>query len=246
MLANLSEDPETLKMYCAVFEALRLNTIPIPLFVLLGVWGCSPLTVALHLIVLASSLSHFLVSISATPSMVVLPAGIGGAACLVSISFSRHSMNHQQRYWHLQRQVSGQAKASMAADSVLHHVLKNILLEADSLIKMHIKRTEKCACSSEALQNAMVLLERGVLECSKRQTYLRICNGTYTVTPRRIVLRELVGKLTAAREVQSDIQDMDIQADTALAELILDNVINNALKHGRADERGPVVHLCVK
>jgi len=119
---------------------------------------------------------------------------------------------------------------SRTSDSILNHMLKNTLADASGNIELYLMENDKG--SEVGLHDSLVCLRRGIRYCRDRQAYLKLVAGSYVPTFRPVHLAEFASQLVAGRAVTVKIVDLDLMLDSTLMNLVLDNAITNACKHG--------------
>jgi len=139
---------------------------------------------------------------------------------------------------------------SQDADSILNHTLKNIMSDAAGQLEICLDDQDKLAGLSadtiDSLRLALASLQRGMKCCQNRQTYISLVSGTYNSAQVMVTANRFLSYITMGRTIQIENQlDVDeIQLDPALMDLVLDNAIANATKHGHPE--GPNVRITVK
>eukprot|EP00667_Euglena_gracilis_P002989 EG_transcript_2995 len=118
--------------------------------------------------------------------------------------------------------------ASQTADSILNHTLKNVLADAAATIELFLAGTVE----RHTLEAAIDCLRRGMRACRERQVYLKLVAGEYTPALHAVDLEEFGRELVAGRGVASRLEKLTVHTDAVLLNLILENAISNALKHG--------------
>eukprot|EP00667_Euglena_gracilis_P003172 EG_transcript_3181 len=118
--------------------------------------------------------------------------------------------------------------ASQTADSILNHTLKNVLADAAGTIELFLAGTVE----RHTLEAVIDCLRRGMRACRERQVYLKLVAGEYTPAMHVVDLEEFGRELVAGRGVSSRLEKLTVHTDVVLLNLILENAISNALKHG--------------
>eukprot|EP00667_Euglena_gracilis_P007972 EG_transcript_8059 len=139
-----------------------------------------------------------------------------------------------------QAQLAHELQASQLADSVLNHMLKNALADVAADIEIFLAGE----LGPEVLEEAVVCLRRGIRSCRERMVYLKMVAGQYAPVLNAINLKEFGQQLAAGRTVTTDLVDCTVLMDGTLLQLILENALSNALKHGHPD--GPRVQLTIR
>jgi len=133
-----------------------------------------------------------------------------------------------------------QMRASETADSILNHTLKNILADVGAYIELFLADR----APRGALEDALLCLRRGVKACRERQVYLKLVAGTYAPVANAVDLEAFTRDLVAGRQVRASVVTSTAHFDRMLLTLILDNAINNAIKHGSPEN--PDVALTIR
>eukprot|EP00667_Euglena_gracilis_P001628 EG_transcript_1628 len=154
--------------------------------------------------------------------IVVIMAAVVTALMAVSVERSRRSMVLAETM--LMRQL----QASQMADSILNHTLKNILADVAGNLELFLANV----VGRDVLEDAMVGLTRGMKSCKERNVYLKLVAGEYTPTMNAVNLREFGQQLIAGRNVLGSFPDLTVYLDYTLLNLVMENGISNALKHG--------------
>jgi len=128
---------------------------------------------------------------------------------------------------------------SRTSDSILNHVLKNTLADAAGGIEAYLRRDGDG--SDASLADALLCLRRGMKRCRDRQAFLKLVAGTYTPTYGPVHLPQFAQELVEGRAIAVDVVARDVLLDPVLLNLILDNALANAFKHGCPED--PNVHL---
>eukprot|EP00667_Euglena_gracilis_P003350 EG_transcript_3360 len=125
-----------------------------------------------------------------------------------------------------------QRQASQKADSMLNHILKNVMSEAHGCIDLFFGHREAEALAFSHLRQAQEILERGMRWCKKRQVMVQVNSGNYTPAFAPARLRQLVDGVVSGRGIAMEVPDVVVVVDSLLCEVVLDNAISNALRHG--------------
>eukprot|EP00668_Euglena_longa_P010635 GGOE01012879.1.p1 GENE.GGOE01012879.1~~GGOE01012879.1.p1 ORF type:complete len:694 (-),score=140.97 GGOE01012879.1:1029-3029(-) len=124
-----------------------------------------------------------------------------------------------------------QRQASQKADSMLNHILKNIMAEAHGCIDLFQGHCGAVGADYH-LRQAQEGLERGMRWCKKRQVMVQVNSGDYTPILAPTSLRTLIDGIVYGRDITVDIADVTVCLDSLLCEVVLDNAISNAFRHG--------------
>eukprot|EP00667_Euglena_gracilis_P004701 EG_transcript_4727 len=130
--------------------------------------------------------------------------------------------------------------ASQTADSILNHTLKNTLADVSAIIELYLAGARE----RTTLQDAVVCLQRGMKACRERQVYLKLVAGEYVPVLNEVRLRDFGQSLIAGRPVAESLPDVAVHLDHTLCNLILENALSNAFKHG--DPHDPAVRFAVE
>eukprot|EP00669_Euglena_mutabilis_P007245 TRINITY_DN2598_c0_g1_i1.p1 TRINITY_DN2598_c0_g1~~TRINITY_DN2598_c0_g1_i1.p1 ORF type:complete len:626 (-),score=156.17 TRINITY_DN2598_c0_g1_i1:540-2279(-) len=123
-----------------------------------------------------------------------------------------------------------QREASQEADSILNHILKNIMADAAGCIDMFLENVDG---DQHLLQQALGGLYRGMRWCKHRQAILRItAGGDCAVVEAPVDVNELGYALVLGRDVDHRFEEGTVLLDSTLCSIVLDNAINNAFRHG--------------
>eukprot|EP00667_Euglena_gracilis_P007124 EG_transcript_7190 len=136
--------------------------------------------------------------------------------------------------------LAQELQASQLADSVLNHLLKNALADVAADIEIFLAGE----LGPEVLEDAVVCLRRGMRSCRARMLYLRMVAGEYVSVLNAVDLREFGQELVAGRRVALEVLDGTVLMDGTLMQLILENMLSNAFKHGHPEH--PDVQLIIR
>eukprot|EP00668_Euglena_longa_P024503 GGOE01030573.1.p1 GENE.GGOE01030573.1~~GGOE01030573.1.p1 ORF type:complete len:676 (-),score=155.82 GGOE01030573.1:577-2583(-) len=139
-----------------------------------------------------------------------------------------------------QTQLARELQASQLADSVLNHLLKNVLADVAANVEMFLAGE----LGSEVLEDAVVCLRRGIRSCRQRMVYLKMVAGEYAPVRNAVNLKEFGLQLVAGRNVTTHFLDCNVLMDGTLMQLILENALSNAFKHGHPEHPG--VHVTIR
>ena len=119
--------------------------------------------------------------------------------------------------------------AQPRADSVLNHVLKNVMVDSFNSIELFLEEGAEQAVLSEA----QALLFRGMWWCRMREAMLHIVAGSYKLALKEVGLGEFARTLGTGRsEVSCAGPDTQVLLDPLVCAIVLDNAISNAIRHG--------------
>eukprot|EP00667_Euglena_gracilis_P004929 EG_transcript_4960 len=124
-----------------------------------------------------------------------------------------------------------QRQASQKADSMLNHILKNIMADAHGCVDLYLGNRDDYGADGH-LRRAQESLERGMRWCKKRQVMVQVNSGDYTPILAPTSLRQLIDGMVYGRDILVDIPELTVLLDSLLCEVVLDNAISNAVRHG--------------
>eukprot|EP00668_Euglena_longa_P028552 GGOE01035826.1.p1 GENE.GGOE01035826.1~~GGOE01035826.1.p1 ORF type:complete len:705 (+),score=194.88 GGOE01035826.1:149-2116(+) len=148
--------------------------------------------------------------------------------CIIAIVVERWSRSQFLTETLLARELH----ASRTADSILNHTLKNILSDAAATAELFLAGREE----RDSLQSAIHCLRRGMRACKDRQVYLKLVAGEYAPSLHTVDLEEFGRDLVAGRDVKVSTAKLTVRTDVALLNLILENAVSNAFKHGHPSD----------
>ena len=131
-----------------------------------------------------------------------------------------------------EKELSSRAmETSEKADSMLNHTLKNAMADAVGLIDEY--QQDPSDQSIPLLSQAMARLQTGMRWCKQRLMIIRVTAAQYMPQPKAVDLGRFVGELVQGRNVSvPPFNNNSVLLDGALCTIILENVLNNATKHG--------------
>eukprot|EP00667_Euglena_gracilis_P010525 EG_transcript_10718 len=153
----------------------------------------------------------------------------------VAAAANCHTASKMQRaVFLLEVQRAHASKQAQQADAMVNHILKNAMVEASGLIDVFL---ELCLPAPPAgfvpyLQGALERLHSGVLWCRRRGALLTVLGGEGRPALQPTPLREFGAALVAARAVACDFACCTVELNEVLADLMLENAISNAFRHG--------------
>eukprot|EP00667_Euglena_gracilis_P003140 EG_transcript_3152 len=144
----------------------------------------------------------------------------------LQLSLEREAETSQR----LADQERGAREAAVKADNILNHILKNLMADASGCIYLFADRGNESLSSD--LQQALSCLDRGMRWCRRRQALLRLTTGTYCPAREPVPLRAFGEDLANGRPLACHFIDDVVLLDPLLCDILLDNAISNALRHG--------------
>jgi CheY-like chemotaxis protein len=136
-------------------------------------------------------------------------------------------------------------KSQEQADSVLNHVLKNIMVDVSNCIEMH----KEGNAPDDMLEEAEALLFRGKWWCRMREAILNIAAGRYEGGTAVVDLVEFGRDLCKGRpDVNLSFQGARriVHLDALVCSIILDNAISNAIRHCSPDDPSVQLEIAVQ
>ena len=127
-------------------------------------------------------------------------------------------------------QVEMSYEASRKADSMLNHSLKNRMADAAGEVELFL---ETYTGPHAVLLECVASLRRGMQLCQHRQAYVDLAAGRYAprLTPSSV--QEFGSALAAGRKLLlREFCRVRAAFDTIACEMILENALSNAFKHG--------------
>eukprot|EP00668_Euglena_longa_P010625 GGOE01012865.1.p1 GENE.GGOE01012865.1~~GGOE01012865.1.p1 ORF type:complete len:721 (-),score=163.63 GGOE01012865.1:839-2914(-) len=125
---------------------------------------------------------------------------------------------------------AAQRQASQKADTMLNHILKNIMADAHGCIDLFLGK--RGGDGADDLRRAQESLERGMRWCKKRQVMVQVNSGDYTPVLAPVSLKKLIDGMVYGRDIAVEMPDVTVCLDALLCEVVLDNAISNAFRHG--------------
>eukprot|EP00668_Euglena_longa_P020873 GGOE01025988.1.p1 GENE.GGOE01025988.1~~GGOE01025988.1.p1 ORF type:complete len:679 (-),score=215.88 GGOE01025988.1:17-2020(-) len=156
---------------------------------------------------------------------------VGAIVCIVyccNVSLLRRSI------FLLELQRSLQTDETQRADSMITHIVKNVMVEAAGQIDAFL---EVCAPPPPELprlhlQCALERLQSGMAWCKRRRVLLALMNKEAHPNTAPTSLTALGNALAAHRSMTTSFTDLVVLLDEALTDLMLENAISNAFRHG--------------
>ena len=155
-------------------------------------------------------------------------------------------IQQQSKYIDTLRQAAAQSQQDLNdgqdADSVLNHVLKNIMADAMGCIELFLKRGKNRA-DPAFLSKASDILFRGMWWCKLREAILQMVAGRYEGKQEIVDVQDLTQDLVRGREVTTECPSRMLHLDSMACNVVLDNALTNASRHGFPED--PQVDLRV-
>ena len=125
-------------------------------------------------------------------------------------SFRRRCFNLQYEF---EERLEASVASSGAADSILNHTLKNMMADAAGGLEIYL---EGDRTNSHAVVTAIECLQRGMVSCHNRESYMQLCRGTYSSTAETLDLRKWADSLMAGRQMTTEVATVNVEADKVL------------------------------
>eukprot|EP00668_Euglena_longa_P007287 GGOE01008717.1.p1 GENE.GGOE01008717.1~~GGOE01008717.1.p1 ORF type:complete len:759 (+),score=248.32 GGOE01008717.1:52-2277(+) len=148
----------------------------------------------------------------------------------------QQSLSHEAQALQRAREAEvAHKEAALKADSMLHHILKNIMADARGCIDMYLEGMQRHVAH---LERGRACLERGMQWCMKRLVLMQIASGSYEPNHSPTDLKEFGETLISGRQrqVKAELVHLLVTLDPLLCSVVLDNAISNALRHGHPDD----------
>ena len=133
-------------------------------------------------------------------------------------------------------------KDGQSADSVLNHMLKNCMADASGCIDVF--QNDRSKSDLLLLSKACDILFRGMWWCKAREAILALVAGRYKTEVHDVNLQKFSEDLIRGRDVALESGLHTVELDPLLCNVILDNAVTNAFRHGCP--RNPEVYLAVE
>eukprot|EP00667_Euglena_gracilis_P002637 EG_transcript_2644 len=193
--------------------------------------GLTPYTLAVH----ALSVIGTLIAIILTPGLILVDVICYCVLIVMSSSFYLFVATVVERWSRIQflteMFLARELQASQSADSILNHTLKNTLSDVAGTIELYLANIVQ----RNTLEGAMDRLRRGMRACKERQVFLKLVGGDYVPALHAVDLQEFGRELVAGRDVSINFKKLTVYTDESLLNLVLDNAISNAFRHGDPD-----------
>eukprot|EP00667_Euglena_gracilis_P003694 EG_transcript_3706 len=134
---------------------------------------------------------------------------------------------------------AAQRAAAQKADSMINHILKNIMADAVGCLELF-----QADEGLEHLQRARECLTRGMGWCKKRQAMVRLTLGQYTPLLLPTQLQQFGEAVVCQRAVALYCPPACVCLDPTLCDIVCDNALSNAFRHGHPED--PQVSLTVR
>eukprot|EP00667_Euglena_gracilis_P001005 EG_transcript_1005 len=165
-------------------------------------------------------------------SFLFCPLGLFLAA--VNAWYSQNVSHMRRSIFLLELQKARQIDETQRADAMINHIVKNVMVEAAGYIDAFL---ELCVpppptdlksyllCSLERLRSGMAW-------CKRRRVLLAVMNHEAKPHPAPTSLAALGSALVSHRCMTTGFTDIVVDLDEALTDLVLENAISNAFRHG--------------
>eukprot|EP00668_Euglena_longa_P025129 GGOE01031361.1.p1 GENE.GGOE01031361.1~~GGOE01031361.1.p1 ORF type:complete len:711 (-),score=198.49 GGOE01031361.1:160-2292(-) len=123
--------------------------------------------------------------------------------------------------------LTRELQASQMADSILNHMLKNILADVAGNLELFLAGM----VGDSILQDGIACLSRGISACKERHVYLKLVTNEYLPVMNVVNLKQFGQQLIAGRNVVGRFPNVSVYMDGTLCNLVMENAISNAIKH---------------
>ena len=147
---------------------------------------------------------------------------------LVSIAFSVQMTTMLCRLLEAQQQFLQQMQKQ---HSVVNHVVKNALADVEAEVQLLADQGHEWY-SDALFGNIKACLRRGIRWCKNFQTSLKLRDGKFIPTLHPLNLYTFGQDLIAGRSVKMSVPKVTIRTDPVLCDIVLENALDNASKHG--------------
>eukprot|EP00667_Euglena_gracilis_P001982 EG_transcript_1982 len=167
------------------------------------------------------------------PPFTLLPGILLIAA--VQVFYCRRFAVLRRSVFVLELQKAHHTQEMRDVDGAIHHIVKNAMTEAAGLTEMFL---DLCTppppqdLVQPYLLGALERLRSGMAWCKRRRVLTELLDAV--VKPNRVPtsLLALGMALASHRPMTTDFADLEVELDDALTDLLLENAINNAYRHG--------------
>eukprot|EP00668_Euglena_longa_P004286 GGOE01005023.1.p1 GENE.GGOE01005023.1~~GGOE01005023.1.p1 ORF type:complete len:654 (+),score=155.68 GGOE01005023.1:138-1964(+) len=139
----------------------------------------------------------------------------------------------------LELQKTRHTREMQEADSVINHIVKNMMVEAAGLMDTFL---DLCVpppprdLVQPYLHCALERLHNGMAWCKRRRALLELLNTEAKPHRTPTSLTALGKALVSRRTMTTDFVDLVVELDEALTDMMLENAINNAFRHGHPSD----------
>eukprot|EP00668_Euglena_longa_P020874 GGOE01025989.1.p1 GENE.GGOE01025989.1~~GGOE01025989.1.p1 ORF type:complete len:640 (-),score=216.19 GGOE01025989.1:383-2263(-) len=153
---------------------------------------------------------------------------------VVNVVFSCSISLRRRSIFLLELQRARESEEMQRADSMVNHIVKNVMVEAAGQIDAFL---ELCAPPPLAdlgayLRSALERLRSGMAWCRRRGVLLALMNKEARPNLAPTSLAALGSALASHRSIATRFADRVVELDEALTDLLLENAITNAFRHG--------------
>ena len=125
---------------------------------------------------------------------------------------------------------------------MVNHVVKNAFAEAEAALYLLIESDASRYCV-EAFDSVFASLKRGMRWCKNYQAGINLLEGAFVPNARPVNVWELGSKILGARCIHSHFSRAVITVDPVLCDIMLENLLDNAKRHGH--KLHPDVHCSI-
>ena len=166
---------------------------------------------------------------SASVSFAVITVGALSGLSLLFTCYFKLLMMRQHRAEH---QLKTHYEASIMADNMLNHSLKNKMADAAGELEMYLGEHSHSEETNKRLWQCIRSLQKGMRMCQQRNALLKLSSGEYQPRLSPISLQQFGTSLLAGREVRTAFASVWARFDVIACGLIFENALSNAFKHG--------------
>ena len=183
------------------------------------------------------SVGSFLCALLRSPHVEALNAFVSRGAVpflsLIFLFFAFQFKRFLMLHYLAGRGLERSSEASRKADSVLHHSLKNRMADAAGEAELFLDAYDG---PQEVLPECVSSLRRGMQLCQHRQAYADLAAGQYAPRLALSSLRDFGVSLASGRKLaKKEFSRASAAFDPIASEMILENALSNAFKHGCPD-----------
>ena len=145
-------------------------------------------------------------------------------SCFVKfLMMEQHKAEHELRTHY---------EASITADNMLNHSLKNKMADAKGELEMYLSEFGGSDEDKTRLLQAINSLQKGMQMCQHRNALLKLSSGDYQPRLSPMSLEQFGSSLIAGRDVRTTFVNLWTRFDVIALGLIFENALSNAFKHG--------------
>ena len=155
------------------------------------------------------------------------------SVCAIWMSM-KVSLIHRREFAALHQVAVMRAEAKQQKHSAaVNHVVKNSMVDAAAAILVLLGEG---TYPRPALDNVLAILSRGIRWCKNYQTCTNLMTGVFSLCLQPVGLEQFGRDLVAGRRVLSYFTPVAILTDARLCDIMMENALDNAAKHGHATD----------